>query len=147
MEPTGNCGEPEAIARLSSSEEVSKNPPGSSEKEEVASKPSAEKTEPLKLASLPVTVPEPSKSKVRDGKIHPFGMGRSRSSSTRGSTSSLKGWFVKETWSKAELFLTETTLCYKIEGMGVRKIYPCSFSCLSPHPRSDFGYQVVMLTC
>ena len=83
-------------------------PPKESSGEAAAFKPSE------KLASFPVTVPEPSKSRVRDGTIHPFGMGRSRSRSN-----SVKSLFFKDTWSKAELYLTETTLCYKIQGVGV----------------------------
>ena len=80
----------------------------------------ASNQDPPKLGSISVTVPEPSKGKIRDGKIYPFGMGRSRSSSTRASTNSFSKLFFKDTWAKAELFLTETTICYEIEAMGVR---------------------------
>lgn len=74
--------------------------------------------EPTKLISTPVTVLEPSKSRVKGGKIRLFSSGRTRSSSTRSSTSSWKGWG-RDVWVKAELYLTPTTLCYQIEGVGV----------------------------
>lgn len=74
---------------------------------------------PTKLRSLSVTVLEPSKSRVKGGKIRLFSSGRTRSSSTRSSTSSSKGWWGKDVWVKAEFYLTPATLCYLIEGVGV----------------------------
>jgi hypothetical protein len=78
-----------------------------------------EEEEPTKLRSSLVTVLEPSRSKVKGGKIRLFSSGRTRSSSTRGSTSSLRGWWGKDVFVKAQLYLTPTSLCYKIDGMGV----------------------------
>lgn len=72
-----------------------------------------------KLQSVSVTVLEPSKSRVKDGKIRLFSVGRVRSSSTRSSTSSSRGWLGRDVWVKAELYLTPSKLCYNIDGMGV----------------------------
>ena len=58
--------------------------------------------------SIGVSVPEPSLNRVKDGKIQPYS----------GNTS-LMGWWKRDVWREAELYLTNTTLCYKIEGMGV----------------------------
>ena len=74
---------------------------------------------PTKLRSASVSVLEPSASKVKGGKILPFSVGRTRSSSTRSSTSSTNRGWGKDVWIKAELFLTPLTLCYSIEGKGV----------------------------
>lgn len=68
--------------------------------EEVASKPSQESS---KLRSIRVGVPEPSPSKIKDGKIQVA------------VSPGTKGDCLKE----AELYLTPTTLCYKIEDVGV----------------------------
>lgn len=74
-----------------------------------------------KLRSASVSVPEPSRSRVRDGKIQPYGWGRTRSTSggSRSSMGSLKSWLIKDVWTKAELYLTDSTLCYEIVGSGV----------------------------
>ena len=72
-----------------------------------------------KLQSTLVTVLMPSRSKVKGGKIRLFSSGRTRSSSTRSSAGSLRGWWGRDEWVKAELYLTPTSLCYKIDGMGV----------------------------
>lgn len=64
-----------------------------------------------KLKSIPVMVPEPPKRKVKDGKIQPFQL--------KGTWSHLKYWRWQEKWCKAELYLTPTSLCYEIEGIGV----------------------------
>ena len=76
-----------------------------------------EGTASFELGRFPVTVPEPPGNRVRDGRIHLFGVGRLRSLSNR--ANSLKSLFIKDTWSKAELYLTDTTLCYRIDGTGV----------------------------
>lgn len=67
--------------------------------------------------SIRVSVPEPSQRRVKDGKIQPFSR-RSRSSS--GSVSNISSKRTrKDVWREAELYLTDMSLCYKIEGMGV----------------------------
>ena len=72
---------------------------------------------PVKILTTTVGVAESSKRKVTNGQIRLFDHGRSRSSS--GSTSSLKGLWGKDAWMRAELYLTETTICYNIEDIGV----------------------------
>ena len=89
--------------------------------EEAVPKPAVLHIKPLKLLNTNVSVAEPSKRKVSDGEIQLIGGGRSRSSS--GSTSSLKGLCGKDVWMKAELYLTETTLCYNINDVGVRDFF------------------------
>lgn len=84
-----------------------------------ASAEGASKPVPTKLRSVRVSVLEPSTSKVKNGSIQPFSVGRTRSSSTRSSASSTKAWFGKDVWLKAELYLTPTALCYSLEGVGV----------------------------
>lgn len=80
-------------------------------------KPSTER-EPMKLDSITVSLPQPSKSRISKGKILPHS-GRKRTSSTRASTSSLTSLWGKDVWSEAELFLTDTTICYEIKDLGV----------------------------
>lgn len=80
-------------------------------------KPSTER-EPMKLDSVTVSVPQPSKSRISKGKILPHS-GRKRTSSTRASTNSLMSLWGKDVWSEAELFLTDTTICYEIKELGV----------------------------
>ena len=74
--------------------------------------------EPVKLRSVTVTVLEPSKGRVKEGRIRLFSSGRTRSSSTR-SNSGSRGWWGKDVWVVAELYLAPTALCYRIEGTGV----------------------------
>ena len=81
--------------------------------EEVVSKPSTLQEKPVKILTTTVGVAESSKRNVTNGQIRLFGRGRSRSSS--GSTG-LQG---KDAWMRAELYLTETTICYNIEDFGV----------------------------
>lgn len=105
VEPSGECQEPTEAGVASKLPELSLK-------------------EATKLQSVPVTVLEPSKNRVKDGTIRLFSVGRLRSSSTRSSTSSSKGWlFGKDVWVDAELYLTPSTLCYRIEGMGVSRSY------------------------
>ena len=84
--------------------------------DEVASKPAVVQ-EPKKICSITVSVTEPSKRYLSEGQIQLFG--RRRSISSTGSSSSLKNLWGKDVWVKAELYLTETSLCYSIDGIGV----------------------------
>lgn len=65
------------------------------------------------LKMITVMVPEPSTGDVENGKIQLHRSERVESSSSHGMKSK------KRKWAKAELYLTPTTLCYKIEGLGV----------------------------
>ena len=65
------------------------------------------------LRSMGILVPQPSRSRAgSDGKLKPYGTGRSGSSSGRGRSNSLSGSSV---WIKAKLYLTERTLCYDVQ--------------------------------
>ncbi len=79
-----------------------------------------------KIKCIRVSVPQPS-SRSRsssDGKIRPIGTGRSRSSSGRGSTTSLGGGEGGIIWTEAELYLTHKMLCYDVQGrVSERGIY------------------------
>lgn len=83
---------------------------------EAATKPAQD---PPKLRSILVSVPEPSRGKVREGKIQPFAGGRTRSSSggSRSSIGTLR--WGRDVWKEAELYLTDTSLCYSISDTGV----------------------------
>lgn len=97
-------------------EETAMEPAGAAEAQGAEAR---ESEEPVKLKTVSVTVLEPPRSRVKEGKIRLFSSGRTRSSSTRSSTSSGRGWWGKDVWAVAELYLTPTTLCYTIEGIGV----------------------------
>ncbi len=73
------------------------------------------------LHSTIVSVPLPSRSRTSsDGKIRLFSSGRSRSSSSRNSLGSIGTG--GNYWTPAELYLTNTTLCYRLKTQGqVRK--------------------------
>lgn len=69
----------------------------------------SEMAEEARLQSYSISVLKP-KYQVKDGKI-PLSMATSSSSTS---------WYWGEAgWTGAELYLTSTTLCYKIKGTGV----------------------------
>ena len=86
--------------------------------EAVVSEPAMLHEKPLKILNTTVHVAEHSKREVTNRQIQLFGRAL-RSRSRSGSASPFKGWWGKDVWTKAELYLTETTLCYSIEDTGV----------------------------
>lgn len=69
---------------------------------------------PEKLYRSTVSVPMPSSSRTSsDGKIKIFSTGRSRSSSSKSSVTSL-GSIGTNYWTPAELYLTDRTVCYRL---------------------------------